>query len=157
MAESIADFPRIWSQLSKRFRCDPNSIHGPSHWRRVEENGLILAEETAGAAILVVRLFAVFHDSQRLNDWLDPDHGPRAAKVAKKKMGEWFEVSHDQLELLLFACRHHTDGTTSDDPTIGCCWDADRLDLPRVHILPHPDFMSTSAGQRLAAEQSDEL
>ena len=33
----------------------------------------------------------------------------------------------------------------SDDPTIGTCWDADRLHLPRVSIEPNPAFFSTPA------------
>ena len=27
--------------------------------------------------------------------------------------------------------------------TVGCCWDADRLDLPRVGVAPTAEFMST--------------
>ena len=42
----------------------------------------------------------------------------------------------------------HTDGTISDDPTIGCCWDADRLDLPRVGMQPDPALLSTEAAAR---------
>ena len=37
---------------------------------------------------------------------------------------------------------------TTDDPTIGTCWDADRLDIGRVGIIPHERFMSTAAGKR---------
>ncbi|HHQ48539.1 MAG TPA: hypothetical protein ENK19_06605, partial [Acidobacteria bacterium] len=55
-----------------------DSIHGVKHWARVERNGLWLARRT-GAVPWLVTLFALFHDSQRLNDAHDPDHGPRAA------------------------------------------------------------------------------
>ena len=34
------------------------------------------------------------------------------------------------------------DGRVSDDPTIGTCWDADRLHLPRVAIEPDRAFFS---------------
>jgi hypothetical protein len=34
------------------------------------------------------------------------------------------------------------------NPTIGCCWDADRLDLSRVGIEPDTELMSTDAGRR---------
>ncbi|MBB6018173.1 hypothetical protein HNQ04_003450 [Deinococcus radiopugnans ATCC 19172] len=33
-----------------------------------------------------------------------------------------------------WACKHHASGQTTDEPTLGACWDADRLDLPRVGI-----------------------
>ena len=45
--------------------------HGVAHWARVLENGLRLAEET-GAIVEVVQLFAVLHDSRRLNEVTDP-------------------------------------------------------------------------------------
>jgi uncharacterized protein len=47
--------------------------HGIAHWARVLENGLGLAGET-GANIEVVRLFAILHDSPRINEGTDPDH-----------------------------------------------------------------------------------
>ena len=34
--------------------------------------------------------------------------------------------------------------------TIGTCWDADRLDLGRVGVIPSVDFMSTHAGKKAA-------
>jgi HD superfamily phosphodiesterase len=49
-----------------------HGIHGVSHWARVLENGLCLAEKT-GANVEVVKLFAVFHDSRRVNE--DSDFG----------------------------------------------------------------------------------
>ncbi len=152
MSDIIVDFPKLWKQLSLRYSSDRITIHGPDHWKRVEENGLQLAQETPDADVIVIKLFAVFHDSQRMNDWADPDHGPRAAKLVKKKQGSWFEITDSQLDLLVEACRFHTEGTTHNDPTIGCCWDADRLDLDRVNIIPHPEFMSTECGKRLAVE-----
>ncbi|MCA9055199.1 MAG: hypothetical protein KDA75_15270 [Planctomycetaceae bacterium] len=148
---SSPDFKFLWNQLTDQFRLGPKSVHGPDHWRRVEANGIRLAQSTSGADLLVVRLFAVFHDAERWDDGSDLDHGPRAARLVQRVHRDWFEVSANQLELLTVACRDHTEGDTAADPTIGCCWDADRLDLPRVGIMPHRDFMSTALGQRLAS------
>ena len=47
------------------------SVHGLQHWQRVERNGLYLAKKEGGDD-LVVSLFALFHDSQRVNDYEDP-------------------------------------------------------------------------------------
>ena len=41
------------------------------------------------------------------------------------------------------ALRLHSDGRVSADATIGACWDADRLHLPRVFIEPDPKRFST--------------
>lgn len=48
--------------------------HGVAHWARVLENGLSLAEKT-GVSVIVVSLFAIFHDSRRINEVTDPEHG----------------------------------------------------------------------------------
>ncbi len=146
------NLPLLWETLSARFRLGPESLHGPDHWRRVEGHGVRLAAATAGADVVVVRLFAVFHDAERVNESVDPEHGHRAAKLAARKHGTWFRVSDEQLRVLGEACRFHADGDTSEDPTIGCCWDADRLDLPRVGIEPHRDLMSTPTGKNLARQ-----
>ena len=45
--------------------------------------------------------------------------------------------------LLAFACEEHTNGGIGPDPTVGVCWDADRLNLWRVGIIPDPRFLST--------------
>jgi uncharacterized protein len=55
--------------------------HGVGHWARVLENGLRLAELT-GAIAEVVQLFAIFHDSRRVNEDFDLAHGQRGAELA---------------------------------------------------------------------------
>jgi uncharacterized protein len=42
------------------------------------------------------------------------------------------------LDLLMEACRGHSDGQLVADVTVMTCWDADRLDLGRVGIRPDP-------------------
>jgi uncharacterized protein len=119
-------------------------IHGDLHWRTVGRNGLWIAESHAGVDRTVVFLFALLHDSMRENDGYDPEHGPRAAALAEDLHAERvLRVTSTQLELLTFACEEHTNGLVSHDPTVGACWDADRLDLPRVGVTPNPDLFST--------------
>lgn len=144
---------RIWEHVTREFQCDRNSIHGPSHWLRVERIGLLLTTRS-GAIEEVVRLFAVFHDSRREHDGHDTVHGSRGAAYAASLRGKLFDLSDEHFELLRHACQWHTHGRLSDQPTIGTCWDADRLDLGRVGIQPAPDFMSTNFGRELAANGS---
>ena len=124
-------------------------VHGVEHWLRVAANGAELAAETQGAQLPVVCLFALFHDAMRVNDGDDPAHGPRAAELALR-LAPLLELGEGSLALLLEACKLHDRGLVSDDPTIGCCWDADRLDLPRVGTTPHPRFFSTALGRNRA-------
>jgi uncharacterized protein len=144
------DFEHLWNLVTTQRRVSDHSVHGPAHWRRVERNGLVLAERT-GADVDVVRLFALFHDSQRENDGTDAGHGARGAEYAKSLRDTAYDLSDDQFEVLHFACVWHTDRQHHKDPTIGTCWDADRLDLGRVGIIPHTKFMSTDFGREIAA------
>lgn len=96
----------------------------------------------------VVRLFAALHDSNRLNEHHDPEHGQRAADWATALRDRHLsDLSDEQFNTLCAAMIEHDRGLTSTDPTIGTCWDADRLDLRRVGMTPHPRYMSTEAGR----------
>ena len=144
---SVIDFDALWTRVAA---LSTSLMHGIDHWRRVEGNGLILAERT-GADVEVVRLFAIFHDSRRLHDGTDHGHGARGAELAASWRGVFFDLPDDRFESLRYACVWHTDQTHHSDPTIGSCWDADRLDLGRVGIQPDPRWMSTDYGRELAA------
>jgi uncharacterized protein len=110
MTENISiNFAAVWDHVIKELQCDPNSIHGPGHWRRVEQNALNIAASN-GAIVEVV-------------------------------------------ELLQKACSWHTRGKLSEDPTIGACWDADRLDLTRIGETPKARFMSTALGRSLCSQE----
>src|SRR5205814_1413443 len=97
------------------------------------ENGLRIAQAN-GADREDVTLFALFHDSRRVNEDQDDDHGLR---------GELVHLDDDRFELLFEACRLHTDGLTTGERTLLACWDADRLDLGRVGITPEPHRLCT--------------
>lgn len=142
------NFDQLWNHVTPLCHA-PWSVHGPDHWRRVERNGLILAP-AAGADVEVVRLFALFHDSCRVNDGHDPGHGARGAALAERLRGKLFELSDARFDLLRRACAGHTDERHHADATIGACFDADRLDLGRVGMIPSAAYMSTELGRRIA-------
>jgi uncharacterized protein len=123
-----------------------DGTHGVGHWARVLENGLRLSKET-GAKVEVVQLFAIFHDSCRVSEGYDDGHGERGGDLALAMRGEWFDLSDDEFDLLYEACAGHTDGKTEADITIQVCWDADRLDLGRVGIVPAPHKLCTPAAR----------
>ena len=136
----------------------PRGIHGLGHWARVLECGLRLADKT-GADVRIVRLFAVLHDSRRENEGTDAGHGRRGAEFAASLRNSLFVLDDPDFERLIFACDHHTDTDFHPDPTIQTCWDADRLDLPRVFTKVDPAFLGTAAARdpgmiRWAGERS---
>jgi uncharacterized protein len=153
MAEAIPiNYDAVWEHVTKEFQCDPDSIHGPNHWRRVERNALKISASN-GANVEVLKLFAVFHDSRRQNDSVDSGHGERGTKFAEGLRGVLFNLSDDHSELLRYACVYHASGQLSDDPTIGACWDADRLDLTRIGQTPKTRFMCNALGRSLCAQE----
>jgi uncharacterized protein len=123
----------------------PLGIHGLPHWGRVLETGARLAAAT-GADPAVVRLFAVLHDARRESDGTDPDHGLRGAELAGR-LRPRLALSDSQFSLLEFACAYHTEGMVEGDPTVQTCWDADRLDLWRVGIVPERSCLCTRAAR----------
>ncbi len=138
--------PALIDTLRQQFELDWGGIHGASHWTRVRVNGLRLAGIT-GANTRVIEYFAFLHDSRRLNDGWDPEHGSRAAEFAASLRGTQVELSDEEFDLLHLACSLHSDGKTEADVTVQCCWDADRLDLGRVGIRPHPERLCSDAAK----------
>jgi uncharacterized protein len=140
--------PAIKMTLDHFVLKDRGSIHGVDHWGRVLENGLRLAPLT-GADPLVVSLFAIFHDCKRLCDGRDIHHGPRAAKFVYEVAGYHLKLDGTQTILLAQAVAGHTNRFRSTNPTLATCWDADRLDIPRIgHGTEiNPFFLSTKAAK----------
>jgi uncharacterized protein len=129
-----------------RYTLPWEGIHGVPHWARVLENGRRLLHVT-GARNDVVELFAVFHDSQRINEGVDDGHGRRGAELARELRGVGYELGDGDFELLIQACDLHTEGYVGGDITLQTCWDADRLDLERVGITPRPDKLCTDGAR----------
>ncbi len=143
------DLRPIVQAILAEYALPVNGDHGISHWARVLENGVRLSE-TTGAKLEVVQLFAVFHDSKRISEFFDADHGMRGAEFAAKLRGSLFKLPDDDFRLLHRACWGHTHERTHPDITIQTCWDADRLDLGRVGVTPHPDRLCTAMAKSKA-------
>ena len=116
--------------------------HGPDHWDRVSQHALATAR-SMGVNPLIPYLFGLVHDSQREDEGLDPEHGPRAAAWIAEHANDLFHFLPPQdRDLLALACELHSDGETEGPPQVQACWDADRLDLWRVGIEPDPRYLS---------------
>lgn len=63
------------------------------------------------------------------------------------------DLTEDEFEMLYNACKIHTaQREPTGNPTIDCCIDADRLDLPRLGITPDPERMLSEEGMMLAED-----
>ena len=117
----------------------------------MERNGIILISENGGIRedinIKVVRFFAYLHDKCRLNDWADLEHGVRSADMLPSIRNTILrDLTDEEVSLLGKACRYHTTEHHTGIPTVDVCFDADRLDLGRVGIVPNPKRMATEQG-----------
>ena len=82
-------------------------LHGIKHWDRVYENALRIA--TPDVSTLVLGLFAYLHDSCRVSDGRDIDHGVRACGLIDTIRETLLaEVPDKDIKLLRDACRYHT-------------------------------------------------
>jgi hypothetical protein len=111
---------KLLQAIKAQYALDWQGIHGISHWARVWENGMRLAEET-GANKEVVGYFALFHDARRFNEGRDRDHGCRGAELAAQWRGELFDLDDEAFELFYTACVHHTDGLVDGDVSVQTC------------------------------------
>jgi uncharacterized protein len=145
MIDSIK--PALLEKILEDYTLPRFGIHGIRHWARVYENGMKLGKQNE-ANLTVVGLFAVFHDSRRVNEAIDPGHGKRAAEFMRTLWGSYFEISDEECGLLYAACANHTDERNHSNVTIQTCYDADRLDLARAGIRVDPQRLCTPAAKR---------
>lgn len=143
-AADLETYEVAWEWARATTTVTAESIHGPPHWRRVVRLALELARREGGD-LLVAALFGACHDVARVHDGRDFEHGPRAAKEIHRTIAPRLDLSDDQLSCLLEAILRHTDGDISGDPTLGACWDADRLDLVRIGFDVDGALLSTAA------------
>ena len=139
----VPDLERLLAAVEEHSPLHGSYVHGEQHWRAVAEVGLRLLPENRKADAIVVFLFALFHDSMRENEHKDPDHGGRGAALAEELHGRYFQLAPERLGQLVEGCAGHTEIRFSDDPTVGVCLDADRLNLWRVGITPEAKYLST--------------
>ena len=106
---TVPAFDRLLQAVLNRATHRDSIIHGESHWRAVTYTALELAPRVPGSDPLVGFFFGLLHDSQRLNDGSDPQHGPRAALVTRELFDErLLPVTAHQLDHLTKAIHDHT-------------------------------------------------
>ncbi len=137
-------------------KIDFNSIHGISHWQNVYRLGKKLAAIN-GADEKIIYYFAHWHDFFRQRDYEDAKHGHRAAAYLDDYRCDLsYDLNKKQVEKLKFAIIHHADkkekiikldNELKNDITVQTCWDADRLDLGRLSIIPESSQLFTETAK----------
>ncbi|APD92306.1 hypothetical protein BM525_20810 (plasmid) [Alteromonas mediterranea] len=127
-------------------RLSPGGFHGCRHWERVLINGLLLEQALPDYVCAdTIYLFALFHDSKRMREGEDPEHGTRGAAFFNECVDKGLITFREHLgepnvsEIIANvsrACTLHSTSLFDDEPRVAACFDADRLDLERVSIYP---------------------
>lgn len=136
---------KLLAHLLSNFKLDKDGDHGLSHWLRVIRYSLRLARGTSVDKNLLI-LFGLLHDSQRLDEYDDHFHGPRASQsLTSLREGGYLTLSDKDFLRLSRACEWHTVGFGSEPPDIflRIVWDADKLDLPRLGVEVLPELLWT--------------
>ncbi len=133
-------------QVAKRSRLTGyTTLHGWDHTLRVVKYAKIIAKKICPDKINDVLIAAYFHDSGRLSDEGGQKHAYDGAKICEACINKYWPLANKKS--ILFAIKHHADGESPSGsyPVVKnydfgvvveiamCLWDADRLDLARMH------------------------
>ncbi len=154
-------------EAHRRFK---SVLHGPRHWVRVHRFGTLMADEYGldSEKRRCVEIFAWTHDLVREDDGPGNQHARDGAAYLDIVLPQVFGgLTAQQTAAIRAAIHYHSDGMAAEEAyyrgyldgtgwdeataiqVIGCCWDADRLDLMRLGRRPRPDLMSTEHWQAL--------
>lgn len=126
-------------------------IHGISHATRVLIWQELIAEYLANKGVSLnrqaLRWAAVFHDTQRRDDFYDLQHGERAADWVKQTFATKFSPS--TLQTLIFLIRNHVNHDDLMTPELKVFKDADGLDRVRIPGELDPSFFRIDISNRL--------
>src|SRR5689334_2687085 len=133
MHDVIPNFDAFLDRCREGATLIDSSVHGERHWRAVARAAVEIRRADPAPDGTVLFLFAALHDARRELETRDPEHGPRAARLAEQLRADGvFVVDDERMAKLVEACELHDTGVVSDDPTIGACYDADRVNLTRL-------------------------
>ena len=144
---TIFSKPNILKIVQKEFELDLYGIHGINHWERVFLNTKKLSKYY-NVESEVFELFSILHDSQRLDEYTDLEHGKRARKFVEVLIKKGIIYLHkDDQKRLLYACENHTKSNKQhelySDLIVRICLDSDKMDIDRVGIIPNEKHFLT--------------
>lgn len=151
--KEFEEYSSILVEIETQFKIDFYGDHGIYHWYSVYKNTQKLSKFYEIES-KVFKLFSLLHDSKRLNEDYDLEHGKLAAIYVKELYKEKkIDLREEDLNRLIFACENHTKlnkkNTFSNDLIVQICLDSDKLDLGRVGIEPSSKYMLTSYAKTL--------
>lgn len=153
MIQVTALFERMKEVILPQYQIQ-TGVDGAIHAKHTALFGFMLAHVECPEKIDDVVLGCLLHDIGRVpvpdsaseEDYrtANREHG-RAGVPISSNILEGNFPSADKSRIL-YAVENHNRGLTSQDPVVGCIWDADRLGLFRVEKMPSEKLLSTKTG-----------
>lgn len=142
----ILDFINEVEEISFPYLQSVDSeVHGIKHLRTVAYLSARFAY-SFNLEIKPIILAGYLHDCARNNDDSGNIHAHQSAHLAKDIIEHnWPNLYREKIYETIF---FHADGLTTNDLFTGCIWDADRISLIRLGIVPRIDMLSTELVKR---------
>ena len=154
-------FTDVLEIVKKEFKLDLYGIHGINHWERVFLNTQKLSKYY-NIESDVFELFSILHDSQRVDEYADLEHGKRAKKFIENliEMG-MIKLDKKDQDRLLYACENHTKPNKKHklygDLIVQICLDSDKMNIGRVGVVPNEKYFLTSYAKELTGTYNKTL
>ena len=145
-------------KIKEQFKIDFDGIHGIRHWERVYKNTQNLASFYKIQSE-VFGLFAILHDSKRVDDNIDKFHGLRASLFVEELVkSKEIILDSDDTKRLIYACKNHTfvdeKNPLYNDIIVQICFDSDRLDIDRVCLKIDTKYLFTDYAKKIAKDKN---
>lgn len=113
ICDPVKDHYKKWYEFMERnvvFSFKDSEMHTKHHCSRVLLLSQVIAHQMglSDEEIDTLSMAAVFHDSRRLDDWLDTGHGKRAAEYYKESYSK-FGISFDERTYYVMAYHDRDD------------------------------------------------
>jgi len=158
--DSFFQYEELLNIIKKDFKLDLYGDHGIYHWQRVFLNTQKLAKYY-NVTSEIFELFSILHDSKRENEYQDINHGKRASEFVKELIErKYIKLDTIDEQRLIYACVNHTKPDMTNllynDIIVQICFDADKMDIERVGIIPDKKYFLTQYAKELITNPRSE-
>lgn len=145
ICQPVKERYKKWYEFMEKnidFSFKDSEMHTKYHCARVLLLALIISHQTGldDEEIDALSIAAVFHDSRRLDDWLDTGHGKRAAEYYKESYSK-YDISFDERTYYVMAYHDR-------DDVIGIEDIKNSFDIPENCILLYKIFKDSDGLDR---------
>lgn len=117
--QPVAERYKKWYEFMEKnidFSFKDSEMHTKYHCARVLLLSLVIAHQIGlgDEELDVLSMAAVFHDSRRLDDWLDTGHGERAAEYYKESWSK-YDISFDERTYYVMAYHDRDDALGEEE------------------------------------------